>query len=243
MATDLASLKTIFNPRMISGLEAWYDASAISSITIQTGVQQWADLSGNSRHLIQNTTNSQPLYNSVTLNNRPTLTFDGSNDSLRTAAFTIAQPFTFFAIFRFESAYVSGAPRIIDGGNQTSGWRAGEIYRQAENDIRMYNSPGGGLVVGNVVPAGQVRQFNVWDFEFSGATSRLRYRTNVYTATGSIGTNSLLRITVGGDSNTTALSNSNISVAEILLFSRTMPTNEAAAIRRYLGAKYGLTYQ
>lgn len=243
MPLNLKTLKTIFNPKMISGLEAWYDASVASSVTIQTGVQQWADLSGNGRHLIQNTTNSQPAYNSVTLNNRPTITFDGSNDSLRSSAFTISQPFTYFVIFRFESAYVSStAPRIIDGGNSAVA-RAGEVYRQNTNDIRMFNSPGGGTVVGNVVPAGQVQQFNVWDFEFSGATSRLRYRTNVYTATGSIGTNSLSRLTVGGDSNATAVSNSNISVAEILLFSRIMPTGDAAAIRRYLGNKYGLTYQ
>lgn len=242
MSINIKTLKTSFTPRMISGLEAWYDASVGSSVTIQTGVQQWADLSGNGRHLIQNTTNNQPLYNSVTLNNRPTITFDGSNDSLRTAAFTVAQPFTYFVIFRFESAYVSGAPRIIDAGNSAT-HRAGEVYRQAANDIRMYNSPNLGIVVGNVVPAGQVQQFNVWDFQFSGATSRLRYRTNVYTATATIGGNSLLRLTVGADSNATAVTNSNISVAELLVFSRSMPTDEAATIRRYLGMKYGLTYQ
>lgn len=242
MGLSLKSLRTVFNPRMISGLEAWYDASVSSSVVIQTGVQQWSDLSGNNRHLIQNTTNSQPLYNSVTLNNRPTITFDGSNDSLRTASFTINQPFTYFVVFRFESAYVSSAPRIIDGGNSAT-HRAGEVYRQAANDIRMFNTPNLGIVVGNVVPAGQVQQFNVWDFEFSGATSRLRYRTNVYTATATLGGNALLRLTVGGDSNATAVTNSNISVAELLLFSRSMPTGEAAAIRRYLGNKYGLVYQ
>ena len=42
-----------FNPKSIAGLEAWYAADVASSITIATGVQQWADLSGKGRHLIQ----------------------------------------------------------------------------------------------------------------------------------------------------------------------------------------------
>lgn len=42
---------------------AWYDASDASTITLQTGVSQWRDKSGNNRHLNQPTGGNQPSYN------------------------------------------------------------------------------------------------------------------------------------------------------------------------------------
>jgi hypothetical protein len=231
-----------FSPKSISGLAAWYDASVSSSITIQTGVQKWADLSGNGRDLIQNVTNNQPAHGSVTLNGKPTVTFDGSNDSLRTGAFTVSQPYTFIAVFRFEAAYVSGSPRIFDAGNPAT-HRSGEVFRQDENDVRMYASPGGGTVVGSAAPSGSVTAFNIWDFEFNGSSSVLRYRKNVYTASGAIGGNGALRLTMGADLNATPASLSNASVAEFLMYGKVLPASEADKIRAYLGKKYNLAYQ
>jgi hypothetical protein len=231
-----------FNPKSIAGLEAWYAADVASSITIATGVQQWADLSGKGRHLIQNTTNNQPAYNSVTLNGKATVTFDGTNDLLRSDAFAFSQPYTFFGVFRFEAAYVSGGPRVFDGGD-TSTSRSGEVFRGGPgDDMRMYSGPGGSTVVGNTAPSGSVQAFNIWDFEFNSSSSVLRYRKNVYTVTGSIGGNAFTRVTVGAGGGL-AGNSANVSVAELLLFSRSMPTADADKIRSYLGKKYNLAYQ
>lgn len=71
-----------FNPRQISGLLAWYDASDASTLTIATGVSQWRDKSGNGRTLRQSIGNNQPLSTSRTLNGKTVLDFDGSNDVL-----------------------------------------------------------------------------------------------------------------------------------------------------------------
>jgi len=238
----LRPLASGFNPKSIAGLEAWYDASVSSSITIATGVQKWADLSGKGRDLIQDITNNQPAHNSVTLNGKPTVTFDGTNDLLRSAAFAFSQPYTFFGVFRFEAAYVSGGPRVFDGGD-TSTSRSGEVFRGGPgDDIRMYSGPGGSTVVGNAAPSGSVQAFNIWDFEFNSSSSVLRYRKNVYTATGSIGGNGFTRVTVGAGGGL-AGNAANVSVAELLLFSRSMTTTDADKIRSYLGKKYNLAYQ
>lgn len=71
-----------FTPRSISGLAAWYDAADASTLTIATGVSQWADKSGNGRTLRQSTGNNQPLSTTRTLNGKTVLEFDGTNDVL-----------------------------------------------------------------------------------------------------------------------------------------------------------------
>jgi len=54
-----------FIPTAISGCQLWLDAADSSTITIQTGVSQWNDKSGQGRHVTQSTTSLQPVYSSV----------------------------------------------------------------------------------------------------------------------------------------------------------------------------------
>ena len=230
---------TGFNPKSIAGLEAWYAADVASSITIATGVQQWSDLSGKGRHLIQDTTNNQPAYNSVTVNGKPTVTFDGTNDRMvTTATFSIPLPTSVFMVFRFEAAYVSGSPRVASHG--APGLRMAEIFRNDQNDMRTF---GQGITTPisryryrkNVIdvnlasepridiPAGQIQAFNVWDFEF-----------------GTTGGNPFVKVELAQLQNS---SFANISVAEYLLFNRFLPVSEADKVRQYLGRKYNLAFQ
>jgi hypothetical protein len=54
-----------FTPTSITGCSLWLDAADSSTITIQTGVSQWTDKSGQGRHVTQSTTSLQPVYSSV----------------------------------------------------------------------------------------------------------------------------------------------------------------------------------
>jgi len=233
----LRPLASGFNPKSISGLAAWYDASVSSSITIQTGVQKWADLSGNGRDLIQDTTNNQPAHNSVTLNGKPTVTFDGTNDFLRTASFTLNQPYTYFFVFRYESSATGG--RVLDAGTQGVA-RSGEFIRIDVNNVWLF---AGSILGFNTFPTGQMEAFNIWDAEFNGASSVVRYRKNVASASGNAGSNNGSRLTMAANGNTTAGEFSPLSVAEALVFSRVLAVSEADKIRAYLGKKYNLAYQ
>lgn len=222
-----------FSPKSISGLEAWYAADVASSITIGTGVQQWSDLSGKGRHLIQNTTNNQPAYNSVTLNGKPTVTFDGTNDSLRAAAFSVAQPYQYFAVFRYE---VVGAGTRIADARSGSGSRSGEFFDYFGN-MGIF---AGGLLTLSVVAADQT-SFGIWDVEFNGSSSAIRLRKTYKSTTGNSGTNGAAGLTLGANGNATSSEFSNVSIAEFLIYGRSLPVSEADKIRTYLGKKYNLS--
>lgn len=72
-----------FNPKTISGLAAWWDASKTSSLAqnsdgttaVANGdpIAYWADLSGNGKHMTQSTNGLRPTLSSSGLNGRPSV--------------------------------------------------------------------------------------------------------------------------------------------------------------------------
>ncbi|MBP7463727.1 MAG: hypothetical protein KA793_05265, partial [Bacteroidales bacterium] len=63
-------------------LKLWLQAD--QNVTYTTTVSAWNDCSGNSNNAIQATASKQPTYTSVNagINNKPALTFDGTNDEM-----------------------------------------------------------------------------------------------------------------------------------------------------------------
>jgi hypothetical protein len=222
-----------FSPTRLSGLFGWYDASVVSSVNIQTGVQSWGDLAGRMGAAIQNTTNDQPAYGSVTLNGKPTITFDGTSDFLRTGTFTLAQPYMMFAVYRFEGASLN--VRVLEMGTQAS--RSGEIIRPATSEQSLFS---GTLATFSTYPAGGLQAFAVHDAEVNGASSLLRYNGTDAGSPQNIGSNGAIQLTLAGNRATPPAGLSNISFAELMVFSRILSTGEAASVRAYLTRKYAL---
>lgn len=85
-----------FNPKSLSGLAGWYDASVASSLYDATSdgsavaaggaVARWEDISGNGRHLTQSTANNRPILAASKYKGRAACEFDGSNDQLLLAS-------------------------------------------------------------------------------------------------------------------------------------------------------------
>jgi M6 family metalloprotease-like protein len=77
---------SVWSPASLSPL-AWYDASDTNTITQSAGVvSQWNDKSGRSNHLTQATSTNRPATTGGQINGLTAITFDGTNDTLRTAA-------------------------------------------------------------------------------------------------------------------------------------------------------------
>jgi len=228
----LRPLASGFNPASINGLFGWYDATVASSVAIQTGVQSWGDLAGSMGAATQDTTNNQPAYGSVTLNGKPTITFDGTNDLLRTSTFSLPQPYMMFAVYRYEDEYVL-ASHALNMGDGSS--RSGEIIRVGETNQQLY--AGIGITFGEY-PAGGLQQFAVHDAEVNGASSLLRYNGAEAGSPQNAGTNGANELTLAANRINTG--HSNISFGEFLVFSRVLSVSEAANVRQYLTGKWGI---
>jgi hypothetical protein len=228
-----------FSPKNLTGLVGWWDANATSSLAqTSTGatavtanddpVAYWGDLSGNGRNLTQTTNNNRPLWKTNSINGKPSLSFDGSNDSLG-ASFTLAQPCHHFCVFKFNAAYSSGNPRVWDGFNV-----AGGLYRASATNI--VNPYGSGQENATVTDA-EMQDFGIWEtdsFVRRGGVRRDTLDTD-------IGTNSPSGVRLAVFQNAGAAF-ANISVAEFLIYSRILSASEASRVRAYLGKKYNLAY-
>lgn len=75
---------TYTNPAQISGLVYRLSALVPSSITMDgsNAVSQWNDLSPSPANATQAFASAQPIYTTNSINGRPAIVFDGSNDAL-----------------------------------------------------------------------------------------------------------------------------------------------------------------
>lgn len=84
-----------FNPKSISGLVGWWDASDSATVTLNSGnVSEWADKSGNGRTLSQATAANQPAYTTGAVNGRNAIVWPSTTNSCRlsaASAFTVQQ--------------------------------------------------------------------------------------------------------------------------------------------------------
>lgn len=63
---------------LATGLNNWYDASAITGTSNDATVQTWSDLSGNARDAAQATAGLRPFYYTQALNGKPGLWFNNN---------------------------------------------------------------------------------------------------------------------------------------------------------------------
>lgn len=212
-------------PLTIPGLAAWYDASDPIFLTVDDSgyVSQWDDLSGNRRHLTQGTGSKQPQSGTVTQNGLNVVDFDG-DDYMVTAAFTQAQPTTWFVVARNTQA----SEYLWDGlfGRQAFGMglsSPGEICGYA-------GSPA--LSIAQTTPVTAL-----WTVEFNGVSSVLR-RNGTTIKTGDAGTYSLSGGWVLGARYTY---NGNLVgwVGEVIMYDGLLSTDDRATIEAYLKAKWG----
>ena len=227
---------TGFNPRSISGLAAWYDASAASSITLNgSTVSQWADLSGNGRNQSQATAASQPTYNATGLNGKGTLTTTGTQ-WMQASAFASSSSATIFLVWKIASA--AGTPYIFQRGtvNDVHSFlmNPGTDQLQAR---RGASNQGTATVSG----LGTTDIWRVGTLVFSTTLSRIYNGNSVgtdNTATVSAPAGNKVLTLFALDSATRA---GHPGIAEFLYYSSQLDNTQQSAVRTYLGKKWGIT--
>lgn len=237
-----------FDPRAVSGMEMWFDASDASTISLDVGVRGWSDKSGNGRHAQQTASNSQPALTQNAQAGKPALTFDGHNDSLyipvvdvaawtifivcnRTASVTNASLLQLArASFGTETALIalnndSTIGPILVGSGSTGSHKYGKGGSLSVGTPRVLTArwAGGGT--------DGATNYSAWD---NGATVTLADSAArpQYSGTGSrIGASWL-------SGNLQAFYRGQI--AEIIVYSTALSTAERESIERWLTRKWGL---
>lgn len=238
----LRPVATGFNPKQIASLGLWLDASDASTITISTGVSEWRDKSGNGRNFSQGVGNNQPTVRTNGQNNRNTLEFNGSTNSLvGPAGFGLTNTHTVIAVVRPDIRKIAGligsqniGTDLIygDGSSSFSGTKFGAF------GIARAVYGGGTITTG---------AFQVFAAVCSGGSlpTNLSMFTN--------GTGGAASVETAGTAPTAAMTapvRVGVSqgsqfwdgdIAEFLIWTRALSASERSIVERALGKKWGIT--
>lgn len=200
---------------------AWYQFG--KGLTIASGAcSQWADTTSNVRHLIQATGSQQPL-----LQTDGSLLFDGSNDFMQTATFTLGQPTMLYMLFR-QVTFTNG-DLCCDGFTSTSG-----------NILQDTTSPNLSISAGTTAATNTglaVNTYGIASILFNGTTSSFTINKKT-PVTGNAGTTAMAGFTLGSDS--AGANNANIQVKEIILFAGAHDLTKQFSVVNYLSTIGGL---
>jgi len=222
--------------------QMWFDASDADTITIGTGVQQWDDKSGFERHVTQNSSTVQPIYDPTGFNGMPTLNFrsppsqSNKGDSIWRDVTGDNMPVDDITVFAV----------VNDLSNDTSNWIMAAPLNNGSNEIRLHlglngprvdndgtgDSDSNGVLLRDkqqlmyeVSTNSKVRQNGVQVSGTSTAYTPYSFKSN---------------IVIGARSQTNGHSGLNGDLSEIIYISGTLTTDEIERIEGYLAHKWGI---
>jgi hypothetical protein len=219
---------TGFDPRRIAGLEAWWDASVASSVTLNSGnVSQWNDLSGQGKHLTQSTAGQQPEYSLASVNNRNAVVWPNASNTrfLLSASLTAIEVFTVHAYADgSQGTWYAFAQGLFGVGTATIGVIAG-----AAGGDRLFNGIG--------FNTGRIN--NGADVELNNRIYLPRPLTVLHARAASSATGAFY---MGADRNNAGLGRGwSGPICECLVYSSTLNDASRSAMARYLGKKWGIS--
>jgi hypothetical protein len=229
------SARRAFNPAKLSGLNAWYDATRLSSITKDGSnfVSQFSDLSGNGNHLAQSYTGLRPLYSATGLNNKPSIKFDGVDDILKSISNSTitTPPYSLFVVFSPATSGTAEQIIVSWGGNQ---YTALDIA--VTQNIRFGNFAVGFVGAGN----NSLVTNSVYYTSATKSSSSLisLWVNGILKGTGTkVATVTADKLTMGNSDSSFPF---NGYISEIILYNRELSTAERQKVELYLKKKYSL---
>lgn len=243
---------TGLNPKSISGLAAWYDASDSTTVTTATGVSQWADKSGNSRTLVQSVGLDQPTR-TATINGKSALVFDGTNHYLSCMGGSFSNQ-TLFIVARRDATAAASAAMFSYRASATNG--AGNLSALTADSDSGFTLTFGLAAVENLglnpAPSSSVIYYKNGSLVATGTISGISGQS--YSVAPYPNTNDVNVLTIF--SGNTAAGAKNFAVGcdcfnssrtygmtlcEILIYSSVLTATQRSAVEKYLGKKWGVT--
>ena len=236
----VAGKSRFFAPTDLTGCRFWGRSDMGITKAVGGGVETWADQSGNGNHATQLDSLRQPSVSYNQINGWPAITFDGTNDVLATAAFSIA---TYTVLM------------VTTGQDATNGYFFTRSTPPGESDT-LYGTTGSTIYC---TRAGSTSAKNLsasWG-QYGASTAKLltvlmdgthaghKLRINgseqsLTTVTGGdpgvVSTSDPFTIAARGD----AVLSSKIKVAEVICYDRALAEDELVIVEEYLRRRYGL---
>lgn len=223
----------LVSPDEIGNVVAWYDADQIAlpdnTSVGNAATVNWLDLSGNARHLLQATVASQPTLQLGEIGGSAGVLFDGVDDYMQTATFTLAHPVEVFVVGRFTAA---GNRTVVDG------FAADTMAVKRIGTTAMGAGSGGVTTTGGIGNGGPTdRAAHLWHGVFNGASSRFQ-ADNGTVATATFAAASPAGITVGAPGGTpTGTVFAPVMIGSIVV-TGLLSAGEREQVRYWLARKY-----
>ncbi|MBX2908324.1 MAG: T9SS type A sorting domain-containing protein [Chitinophagales bacterium] len=219
---------SVFKVTTIPNLKAWYRADSLITLT-GGAVSSWGDASGGGFTALQGTAANRPIPTTVaSLNNKPVVRFDGSNDFLLVNTFNQNQPLTVFAIWKVSGTNTTSANTLFDGVDATNRL----TFMAYQGELR---AVGGGTALGYA--KGIPTNYLLNSILYNGSSQSEIYESGVKkTSSNTIGSNVLTALNIGRLFNNAGSLNGDI--AEMIFYDRALDSIERQQVERYLRNKY-----
>lgn len=240
-----SSFYSLWTPEAISTV-LWLDASDASTITESSGsISSWSDKKNNGRSAVQETGLNQPTYTSSGLNGKNVVTFNGTSSWLSVAD-TYDAPINIYVVVKSETT--SGVRHIL-----RKGFNAGNSFEffLRTNDLTVQLAVGGSSSAFVSSATNQATtDATIYGSVNNGEILRLFKNGSAIGNTPAITTAQLnstqaLRIGASPSDNTSgggsAIDFWNGIIAEVVLTTAILSTEDRQNIEGYLAHKWGLT--
>jgi len=238
-ATGLSS------PLAIAGCIGWYDSLDLTAmaqnsdgtgaVAVGDQVGYWQDKSATAAHVTQGTAANRPTLTANSVNGRPALVFDGSNDNLaKTSNYTAQNGLAGLTRIMVGSSSLNAISTTTFTGGPTIGFQlfSNQIYTYPKSGVNVRANGAMSLRSYASVFDGGALSLNIY---FNNVSQSIAASTGTITATtGASGT--VLHIGSNGGLNNFH----NGPICEYLIYGRALSDLELTAIHNYLKKRWGL---
>lgn len=213
-----------WNPSVLPGLVAWYDASDAASITSSGGaVSQWNDKSGSGFHLVQATGAKQPATGATTINGLNVLDFVRANSQTMAKTSISTTVTSVFIVMKYTST--TGTQAVVATNASTF------FYQVFANGL-LNMFAGAAIQTSNDWTTGTA--FDAYAI-VNGASSVINL--NGTSATGNAGTTTAATSLIVGDDTGTSYIDG--SIGELFISSQVISGADLTSATSYLSTKWG----
>ena len=242
-----------FNPRQISNLQLWFDATKITSADA-TKISSWSDLSGNQYDAAQATSGSQPTYNLNKQNGLPCVTFDGSTSFMSITSglgitANIAGASTFVALKHnttgavnrvvFNIATASGTTNRVNIAKNTAN-KFSTVTRRTDTTGNITNASTRTVVANEFVIHNVINNYlGGTIFQYLDNTQDPSSSNN-YAASGNTTNSNSGFMYIGCDNDTPTIDFFSGDIGEIIFYNKALSDAERTSVHLYLKRKWGI---